>query len=55
MKRFKNILIPEMNFGQLHLIIQGRYLIDAKSLGKVQGRPFTIQEIEDEIREMLKD
>jgi 2-oxoglutarate ferredoxin oxidoreductase subunit alpha len=51
--RFKRVLIPENNMGQLTLLIRGKYLIDAEGLHRVTGRPFTIQEVEDKIMEMV--
>jgi 2-oxoglutarate ferredoxin oxidoreductase subunit alpha len=51
--RFKKVLIPENNMGQLTLLIRGKYLIDAEGLHRVTGRPFMIQEVEDKILEMV--
>ena len=51
--RFRSVLIPEMNLGQLLAHIRAAYLIDAIGLNKVQGKPFMIQEIEDKIEELL--
>lgn len=45
LKRFEKVLIPELNLGQLALLLRGRYLVDCQSLTKVQGKPFAIQEI----------
>lgn len=45
LRSFKKVIVPELNLGQLALLLRGRYLIDVKSLSKVQGKPFTIQEI----------
>jgi 2-oxoglutarate ferredoxin oxidoreductase subunit alpha len=45
MRNFKHVMIPEMNLGQLRMLIRARYLIDAKGLNKVRGQPFTIGEI----------
>ena len=45
MKKFKHVMVPEMNLGQLLMIIRSKYLIDAKGLNKVRGQPFTIGEI----------
>lgn len=53
LKSFKRILVPEMNLGQLCGVIRGRYLLDAISLSKVKGKPFTIGEIESKIKELL--
>ena len=53
LSRYKKVLIPELNLGQLALLIRGKYLIDAISFTKIQGRPFTISEVEQKIKEML--
>jgi 2-oxoglutarate ferredoxin oxidoreductase subunit alpha len=45
LKSFKQVMIPEMNLGQLLSIIRAKFLIDAKGLNKVRGQPFTIGEI----------
>ncbi len=54
LKRFKRVLVPELNLGQLRLIIRGRYLADARGLNKVQGRPFLVEEIDQAIDLMLQ-
>jgi len=51
--RFEKVLVPEMNTGQLALLLRARYLKDVITLSKVQGRPFFRHEIEDKIREVL--
>lgn len=53
LKRFKRVLVPELNAGQLVNILRARYLVDAKSLSKVKGRPFNIAEIEARAEAML--
>jgi 2-oxoglutarate ferredoxin oxidoreductase subunit alpha len=53
MKRYKKILVPEMNMGQLVMILRAKYLVDAQSYGKIQGKPFKQSEIEDKIEELL--
>ena len=50
--RFDNVLVPELNSGQLCRVIRAKYLIDAQSLGKVAGLPFTAKEIEHRIEQM---
>lgn len=52
---FKKVLIPEMNMGQLALLIRGKYLIDAISYSKVQGQPFMIKEIKEKVNELLSN
>jgi len=53
LKRFKKVLVPELNTGQLCWLLRAKYLVDAKGLNKVQGRPFLISEIEAAITEHL--
>jgi 2-oxoglutarate ferredoxin oxidoreductase subunit alpha len=53
LKRFHKVLIPELNLGQLRTIVRARYLVDAVGLNKVQGKPFSVAEIEAKIEEML--
>ncbi len=45
LKRFDRVLVPELNLGQLRLLIRARYLVDAIGLNKVQGKPFKVAEI----------
>jgi 2-oxoglutarate/2-oxoacid ferredoxin oxidoreductase subunit alpha len=53
LKRYERVLIPELNLGQLRLIIRGTYLVDAIGLNKVQGRPFHVSEVAAKINELL--
>ncbi|HVF03570.1 MAG TPA: 2-oxoacid:acceptor oxidoreductase subunit alpha [Frankiaceae bacterium] len=51
-RRYRTVLIPEMNLGQLVTMIRAAYLVDAQGLNKIMGRPFTAQEIADEIERL---
>lgn len=51
--RFDKVLIPELNMGQLRLLIRNEYLIDAVGLNKYEGKPFSVAEIVEKINEML--
>ncbi|HEY4235001.1 MAG TPA: 2-oxoacid:acceptor oxidoreductase subunit alpha [Lacipirellulaceae bacterium] len=53
LKRFKKVLIPELNLGQLRTFIRSIYLVDAIGLNKVQGKPFSVAEVEAKIEEIL--
>jgi len=53
LSRFRQVLIPEVNMGQLLMLIRARYLIDAKGLNKVRGKPYRISEIEDAATALL--
>ena len=48
--RYSQVLVPELNGGQLALLLRARFLVDAISVTKVKGRPFTIAEIEEQGR-----
>ncbi|MEO0586616.1 MAG: 2-oxoacid:acceptor oxidoreductase subunit alpha [Planctomycetota bacterium] len=52
-KRYDKVLIPELNTGQLRPIIRGKFLVDAKGLNKVQGRPFLVEELSQAIELVL--
>jgi 2-oxoglutarate/2-oxoacid ferredoxin oxidoreductase subunit alpha len=54
LKGFKKILVPEMNMGQLRMILRATYLVDAVGLNKIQGQPFKVAEIADGIRRALE-
>ncbi len=49
-----HILVPEMNLGQLSLMLRAEYLVDAKSISKVAGQPFTAGELEQTILEYIE-
>ncbi|WP_428389305.1 2-oxoacid:acceptor oxidoreductase subunit alpha [Mucisphaera sp.] len=53
LKRYPKILIPEINMGQLRSVIRAKYLVDARGLNKVQGRPFLVEEMTQAIHKML--
>ncbi len=51
--RFKKVLVPELNLGQLRLLMRARYLVDAIGLNKVQGKPFKVSEIVEAVEKLL--
>jgi len=52
-RRYKKVLIPENNLGQLRLLVRGEFLVDAVGLNRVTGRPFAISEVEERILELV--
>ncbi len=54
LKRFKKVLVCELNGGQLRLLLRGHYLVDALGYSKVQGKPFLVSEIEEKAEEILR-
>lgn len=53
LSRFDQVLIPEMNCGQLIQLIRAKYLIPAIGFSKVMGLPFTTAELKNKIQEIL--
>ena len=51
---FDQVLVPELNKGQLSTVLRSQYLTDAQTLSKVSGQPFKISEIEAAIRDRLE-
>ena len=52
LKKYKKILVPELNAGQLSWLLRAKYLAPAEGLNKIQGRPFLVSEIEAAIEKM---
>jgi 2-oxoglutarate ferredoxin oxidoreductase subunit alpha len=53
LSRYKKVVVPEMNLGQLLYLLRARYLVDAQGYNKIQGKPFKQSEIEAKIEEVL--
>ncbi len=51
--RYPNVVVPEMNLGQLALLLRGRYLVDVQSVTKVAGMAFRADEVESIIDDAL--
>jgi 2-oxoglutarate/2-oxoacid ferredoxin oxidoreductase subunit alpha len=53
LKRYRKVLVAELNMGQLRWMLRAKYLVDAAGLNKIQGRPFKQAELDQKIEEML--
>jgi len=53
LRRYRQVVVPEMNLGQLVWLLRAKYLVDAQGFNKVQGKPFKQSEIEAKIEEVL--
>jgi len=53
LSRYKQVLVPELNLGQLSLLLQARFPVRVVPFNKVQGQPFQIREITHKIVELL--
>ncbi len=53
LKRFRKVIIPELNLGQLEYVIRAEYLIAPLSLTKVRGQPFTRSDIVEGVKKLI--
>ncbi len=53
LQRYTQVLVPEVNLGQLSRILRAEYLVDAQTMSKMQGVPFRVGEIEAAITALL--
>jgi 2-oxoglutarate ferredoxin oxidoreductase subunit alpha len=53
MRRFKKVLVPEVNLGQLSMLLRSRFLIDVVGLNQVRGKPYRIIEIKQAVEALL--
>src|SRR5438874_4170978 len=53
--RYRRVLVPELNLGQLSKIVRADFLVDARALTKVQAQPFKAAEIEQAIMEFIDE
>ncbi len=50
---YDRVIVPEMNLGQLALLLRARYLVDVIGYNRVQGRPFKAEELADVIKDVI--
>ena len=53
LRRYDKVLVPEMNLGQLAMLVRARYLVDAVAYSKVRGLPFSATELAGVIRDVI--
>jgi 2-oxoglutarate/2-oxoacid ferredoxin oxidoreductase subunit alpha len=53
LRRYDKVLVPEINLGQLALLLRGKYLVDVISYNRVRGLPFRAAELTEAIEEVL--
>lgn len=53
LSRYDNVIVPELNMGQLVKLLRAEFLVDAQGINKVMGQPFTAGELEERITSML--
>lgn len=53
LSRYDRVLIPELNSGQLRMLVRAKYLVDAAGFNKIKGRPFAVSEVVERIEQIL--
>jgi 2-oxoglutarate ferredoxin oxidoreductase subunit alpha len=53
LNNFETVLVPELNMGQLSMLIQAKYMRKVESMTKIKGKPFLVGELKAKIRELL--
>ncbi len=53
LEAYDQVLVPELNMGQLRLLLQARYVRELVGLNKVKGKPFTVSEVAFAIRQLV--
>jgi 2-oxoglutarate ferredoxin oxidoreductase subunit alpha len=53
LRRFKTVIVPEVNMGQLSKLIRQEFLIDAVPINQMRGLPFRAAFLEDEIMKII--
>ncbi|WP_047870988.1 2-oxoacid:acceptor oxidoreductase subunit alpha [Nocardiopsis sp. RV163] len=51
--RYERVVVPEINLGQLSLLLRGRYLVDVIGYNKVRGLPFKAEELAGVLQEVI--
>ena len=52
---YEKVLVPEINLGQLRMLLRAEYLVDAAGYNKVRGRPFRAAELADAISALVDE
>ena len=55
LSQYEKVLVPELNCGQLRMVLRSEYLVDAIGFNKIKGKPFTVAELVQKIQELLAD
>jgi 2-oxoglutarate ferredoxin oxidoreductase subunit alpha len=53
LKAFETVIVPELNLGQLCMLIRAQFLVDAVSFSQVRGKPFKVSSLVNKIKEYL--
>jgi len=54
LRSYDKVLVPELNRGQLRMLLRAEFLVDAIGLNKIQGKPFAVREVLEKIEQVLQ-
>lgn len=52
---FKTVVVAELNSGQLRMLLRAEHLVDCKGINKIQGKPFTVTELVEQVGQLVSD
>jgi 2-oxoglutarate ferredoxin oxidoreductase subunit alpha len=55
LRRYDKVVVPEMNLGQLAMLLRARYLVDVISYNQVRGLPFRAAELAEVFKGVITD
>lgn len=55
LRRYDRVIVPEMNMGQLAMLLRAKYLVDVESYSRVRGLPISLSELEEDLTAMLEE
>ncbi|MGL5406962.1 MAG: 2-oxoacid:acceptor oxidoreductase subunit alpha [Propionibacteriaceae bacterium] len=55
LRNYRRVVVPEMNMGQLAMMLRAKFLVDAQSHTRVRGLPFSSDELAGDLTQMLKE
>ena len=53
LRRYRRVLVAELNHGQLRMVLRARTLLDLEGLNKVDGTPFMVREVVEAARQLI--
>lgn len=53
LRSYDKVVVPEINLGQLALLLRGRYLVDVIGYNRVRGLPFKAEELQDVLQDVI--
>ena len=53
LRRYDTVVCPELNLGQLALLLRAEFLVDVRSITQVRGQPFGVEDLSNQIRALM--